>query len=248
MRPMMRLVLGLGALVLILAGVAVALPSNVNVARSVVINAPEYIVFPYLNNMKRFNSWSPWAARDPQLQATFSGPEEGKGAKIEWTSSAGSVGDGSIAITESQPNNHIDLAMTVNGLEGEGSYDVAPAGSGSKVTWGFGYETGSSPFRRWKGLMLDRFIGAEYQTGLARLKERIETDRKPAAPSAAAVPVAPPMIPGDPSAMPAPTPIPAPAAGAPPAAPAPAPAAAQVAPPPAPPAAGQSTAPKKRQQ
>ena len=86
MRPMMRLVLGLGALVVILVGVAFALPSHVTVSRSVVINAPEPVVFPYLNNLHRFNDWSPWAARDPQLQVSYSGPEQGKGAKIEWTS------------------------------------------------------------------------------------------------------------------------------------------------------------------
>ncbi len=111
MRPMMRLVLGLGALVLILVVVSVALPSYVTVARSVVINAPEYVVFPYLNNLHSFNDWSPWAARDPQLQATFSGPDQGKGAKMDWTSSVRSVGDGSITITESNPSRHIDLAL-----------------------------------------------------------------------------------------------------------------------------------------
>src|SRR4029079_675928 len=133
MRPMMRLVLGLGALVMIFAGVALALPSYVNVARSVVINAPESAVFPYINNLHRFNDWSPWAARDPQLQATFSGPEEGKGAKIEWTSSQRSVGDGSVTITDSNPNRHIDLALALNGMEGAGYYDVVPSGSGSKL-------------------------------------------------------------------------------------------------------------------
>jgi hypothetical protein len=41
MRPIMRLILGLVALALILVGVAFALPSQVTVARSIVINAPE---------------------------------------------------------------------------------------------------------------------------------------------------------------------------------------------------------------
>ena len=157
MRPMMRLVLGLGALVVILAGVAFALPSHVTVARSVVINAPEGVVFPYLNNLHRFNDWSPWAARDPQLQVTFPGPEEGKGAKIEWTSGKRSVGAGSMEITDSNPNRHMDLAVSFNGMDGTSYYEVAPSGSGSKVTWGFGYDTGTSPLKRWKGLMLDRY-------------------------------------------------------------------------------------------
>ncbi|MGC2411017.1 MAG: SRPBCC family protein [Methyloceanibacter sp.] len=185
---MMRLILGLCALVVILAGVALALPSHLTVARSVVINAPEPVVFPYLNNLHRFNDWSPWAARDAQLQVSFSGPEEGKGAKIEWTSGQRSVGQGSMEITGSDPNRHIDLAVNFDGLDGTSYYDVAPSGSGSKVTWGFGYDTGTSPLKRWKGLLLDRFVGAEYRDGLAKLKERIESERRPTAPGVSATP------------------------------------------------------------
>jgi hypothetical protein len=188
MRPMMRLILGLCALVVILAAVSLALPSHVTIARTQVIGAPETVVFPYLNNLHRFGDWSPWAARDPNLQVNFSGPEEGKGAKVEWTSAVRSVGPGSMEITGSDPNRHIDLAATLNGLEGTAYYEVAPSGSGVKVTWGFGYDTGTSPLKRWKGLLLDRYVGAEYRDGLAKLKDRIETERRPTAPSAAATP------------------------------------------------------------
>ncbi|HEY7766354.1 MAG TPA: SRPBCC family protein, partial [Aestuariivirgaceae bacterium] len=118
MRPIMRLILGLCALAVILAGVALALPGHVTVARSVVINAPEVAIFPYLNNLHRFGDWSPWSARDPQLTVAYSGPEQGKGAKVEWTSSKPSVGAGSMEIVESNPNRHIDLAVSFNGLDG----------------------------------------------------------------------------------------------------------------------------------
>ena len=111
MRPIMRLILGLCALAVILAVVALALPGHVTVARSVVINAPEPVIFPYLNNLHRFGDWSPWAARDPQLTVAYSGPEQGKGAKVEWTSNKPSVGAGSVEIVESSPNRHIDLVL-----------------------------------------------------------------------------------------------------------------------------------------
>ncbi len=193
MRPMMRLVLGLGALVAILVGIAFALPSHVTVYRSVAINAPEAVVFPYLNNLHRFADWSPWAARDPQLRVSYAGPEEGKGAHTEWTSEKRSVGTGSMEITGSDPNRHLDLIVNFNGMDGTGYYDIGPSGSGSKVTWGFGVDMGGNPFRRWKGLMLDRIVGTEYRDGLAKLKERIEAERQPGAPAApaAAAPVAP---------------------------------------------------------
>ena len=112
----------------------------------------------------------------------YSGPEQGKGAKVEWTSSKPSVGTGSMEIVESSPNRHIDLAVNFNGLDGTSYYEVVPSGSGSKVTWGFGYKSGTSPLKRWKGLLLDRYVGAEYRDALAKLKDKIETERKPMAP------------------------------------------------------------------
>ncbi len=63
-----------------------------------------------------------------------------------------------------------------------------PSGSGSKVTWSFGYDFGSSPLKRWKALALDGFIGAEYRVGLDKLKARIEEDRRPLAPAPGLVP------------------------------------------------------------
>jgi hypothetical protein len=251
MRPIMRLILGLCALAVILLGVAFALPGQVTIARSVVINAPESVVFPYLNDLHRFGDWSPWAARDPELAATFSGPDQGKGAKVEWTSSKPSVGAGSMQIMESNPNRHIDLAVNFSGLDGTSYYEVVPSGSGSKVTWGFGYESGTSPLKRWKGLLLDRYVGAEYRDALAKLKDKIESERKPVAPPAP--PTAAIGTPPQPGAV-APDGAATPAPGTPPtAAEAPGTAPQQVAPPApaaqaAPPPAAQPAAPlqKKR--
>ncbi len=152
MRPMTRLVLGLVVLIGIFAAVALGLPSHVTVTRSVVINAPEPIIFPYLNNLHEFSEWSPWQLRDPQLAVSYGGPEQGKGATVQWTSQVKSVGNGSMEITESEPSRHIDLAVIFNGLDGTSSYDISPSGSGSKVTWAFGYDSGTSPLKRWKAL------------------------------------------------------------------------------------------------
>jgi hypothetical protein len=253
MRPIMRLILGLCALAVILLGVAFALPGQVTIARSVVINAPESVVFPYLNDLHRFGDWSPWAARDPELAATFSGPDQGKGAKVEWTSSKPSVGAGSMEITESNPNRHIDLAVNFNGLDGTSYYEVVPSGSGSKVTWGFGYESGTSPLKRWKGLLLDRYVGAEYRDALAKLKDKIESERKPVAPpapptAAIGTPERPGVVAPDGAAAPAPgtPPTASEAPGTAPQQASPAPAAQAAPPPAAQPAAPQPKTPAKR--
>ena len=223
MRPLVRLVLGLVGLVAILAAVAVGLPAHVTVARTVVINAPESAVFPYVNNLHRFGDWSPWKLRDPQLAITYGGPEEGKGALIQWTSQKPSIGTGNMQISDSNLNRSVELAANFNNLEGTSSFEIAPSGSGSKITWSFGYDTGSSPLKRWKALMLDGFIGSEYRAGLDRLKETVEADRRPLTsptPSVTAAPSGVSSQPEQPSAaLPggvAPSGVPVPPGGTPP--------------------------------
>jgi len=198
MAPMMRLVLGLGVLVLILSAVALGLPAHVTATRSVVINAPEYVVFPYLNDLRRFQEWAPWSAKDPNIKFTYSGPPEGTGAKVEWVSEVPSVGDGSLQIVESKPSSSLSLKADVKGLEGLSYFELTPAGAGSKVSWSFGFETGSSPLKRWKGLILDGYIGEVYEAGLDKLKKHVEADRAPtitqpapAAPAPVETPTAP---------------------------------------------------------
>jgi hypothetical protein len=95
------------------------------------------------------------------------------------------------------------MDVNLNGLEGTSAFELAPAGSGSKLTWNFGFETGSSPIKRWKGLMLDGLVGTEYRAALDTVKEKIETERRPTVPTAS-IPVPGMMVPGAPGMAPVP--------------------------------------------
>ena len=173
MRPLVRLALGIVLLAVLLVGVAFALPQEITVARSKVINAPESDVFPYVNSPKRFNEWSPWAARDPDMKYTFSGPAEGRGAKMEWNSEEFETG--SQEIVESQPNTFVKVNLDFGDMgNAVASYQLRPDGAGTRVVWIFETNTGNNPIRRWMGLMFDRWIGSDYEMGLEKLKQVVE--------------------------------------------------------------------------
>lgn len=176
MRGLKRLILGVFLLTSVMAAVAFALPKDIAVQRSAVIDAPESDVFPYLNNLRKFNQWSPWAERDPETRYEFSGPNEGKGAKMAWTSDHRDVGSGTQEIVESVPNKLVRVELDFGGKgTATATYELSPAGAGTKVTWGFETDVGNNPLSRWAGLLFDRWIGADYETGLARLKKVVET-------------------------------------------------------------------------
>ncbi len=173
MRALKRLLLGIVLLAAVMVAVAFALPRQVAVARSAVIDAPEADVFPYLNDYRKFNEWSPWAARDPETHYVFSGPSQGRGAVMEWDSDE--LGTGKQEIVASVENKSVTVSLDF-GPQGEATarYTLAPAGAGTKVTWGFETDVGNNPFSRWMGLLFERWIGGDYEEGLARLKKVVE--------------------------------------------------------------------------
>jgi uncharacterized protein YndB with AHSA1/START domain len=175
MNPLVRLLVGVTLLAGILLAVSFTLPNQITVARSVDINAPEADIFPFLNSPRKFNEWSPWAARDKEMVYTFSGPPAGKGARMTWKSNE--FGEGTQEIIESEPNKFIKVALDF-GDQGGGTsyYRLTPQGAGTRVTWGFDTVTGNNPMMRWMGLMFDRWIGSDYEDGLARLARQVEAN------------------------------------------------------------------------
>src|SRR5688572_5365298 len=91
----------------IFAGVAYVQPDTYDVTRSTTINASPAIVFEQVNNLRKWESWSPWKELDPNQKVTFSGPEAGKDAKLSWSGDPWKVGEGSMMISESQPNERV---------------------------------------------------------------------------------------------------------------------------------------------
>lgn len=175
----MKLVFGLlkGFAIVVIALIAIAflLPSEVSVSRSTVIAAPTEDVFPHVNSMQATEAWSPWLSRDPNVELSYDGPEEGVGNTLRWASDEPSVGNGIQVITASIPNERVETAIDF-GPQGLASayFDLEPADGGTLMTWGFNTKLGMNPFARWMGLMFDGWIGADYEKGLANLKALIE--------------------------------------------------------------------------
>ncbi len=152
------------------------LPRSVIVSRSTEIDAPPAVVFPYVNSLRETQKWSPWLERDPNVQVTFSGPETGVGARMTWSSQDSSVGEGSQEIIESTADQTVRSALDFGPMgTAFARFDLGPTGSGTKVTWALDADMGRGPLGRWMGLMMDNLVGADYEKGLANLKQLIET-------------------------------------------------------------------------
>jgi len=176
MNILKKLVVCVAVFVVVFAAVGLVLPKTAHVERSIVIEAPPAMVFTVLNGYRQFNRWSPWADIDPNATATYEGPESGVGAKMSWSGNA-EVGSGSQEILESTPYTSIKQRLAFGDFGGDfiASYALAPEGQGTKVTWSFDADYGSSIIGRYFGLMSDSMLGPDYEKGLGRLKQFVES-------------------------------------------------------------------------
>jgi effector-binding domain-containing protein/uncharacterized protein YndB with AHSA1/START domain len=161
---------------LVFGVVGLFLPTTAHVERSILAEAPPATVFTVLNGFRQFDRWSPWADIDPNATTTYEGPQAGVGAKMSWSGNA-EVGSGSQEVLESVPYERIRLRLTFGEFPGEftSGYALAAEGGGTKVTWGFDADYGSSIMGRYFGLMSDAMLGPDYEKGLGRLKQLAES-------------------------------------------------------------------------
>lgn len=175
MRFLKRIFLTLIILVLVLAGASFLLPGKAEVSRSVTINAPAEAIFPYVNSMQETEKWSPWLSRDPETKLSYSGPEAGVGNTLNWASEHPQVGTGSQEVIESVQNQTVKTALDFGPMgKATASFVLQPKGEETQVTWGFESDLGLNPMSRWMGLMMDKWVGTDYERGLENLKALVE--------------------------------------------------------------------------
>lgn len=175
MKILKTVLLVIVGLVAALAVIGLALPRQAHIARATTIAAKPATVFAYLNGFKNFNAWSPWAALDPKTRYTYEGPLMGVGAKQSWASDDARVGSGNQEITAAVHDQSITIKLMLPDMEPSVvTQTLTPDGEGTKVVWAMDADMGLSPLNRWFGLLLPRFIGPDYEKGLASMKPLIE--------------------------------------------------------------------------
>ncbi len=167
-------VAGLVALIVI---IGMASPQKSTMEKSININASVDQVFPQLNSLKNFvDNWSPWTEKDPNAKHEYNDIAEGKGALYSWAGEKKKVGEGSMEIIESVPNQNVRSLMKFKGMnDAYVNMMVKDNGDGTvKVTWDFEGDNGNNPMARIFGRFIEKFLGPDYTKGLNNLKAYCE--------------------------------------------------------------------------
>ena len=179
-----------GLLVLFIA-VGFLLPREVNVERSVEIDASPQAVFEMVNDFHQFNRWQPWAQIDPDTRYVYEGPATGAGSRMMWYSDQPEVGDGDQEIILSEPYSKVRMALDFGaGGLAHADYLIDATGNGSELTWTLEADMGGNPLGKYFGLMMDGMVGPAYEQGLANLKVILESEPEPEPEEAEPMPLA----------------------------------------------------------
>ena len=162
--------------------VGLFLPRNVHIERSITVDRPPAMIFAILNSYASYDTWSPWAERDPSAQFTISGPKSGVGAALAWDGDPRLTGKGRQEIIESIPYSTIRIRFQFDN-QGEAImfYTLQDVNGASEVSWGFDTDVTSGQgffggiMTRYFGLFFDRWLGSDYEQGLANLKRLAES-------------------------------------------------------------------------
>ncbi|WP_280241733.1 SRPBCC family protein [Nocardia abscessus] len=142
------------------------------VVRSAVITAPPGRVHGLIDDFHEWVKWSPWEDLDPQLQRSYSGADSGVGARYAWSGNR-RAGAGSMEIIGSADR---EIGVRLEFLKpmkatNMVTFTLDPVETGTEVTWRMtGQQTGLMGFIG-KIIPMDRFIGRDFEKGLARLQE-----------------------------------------------------------------------------
>ena len=171
----------IGLFIVVAIAIAYILPGKVRVERATVIEAAPDKVFELVNSFENFNRWSPWYERDPDGDYRIEGPGQGVGARMTWASDKPDVGAGSQEIVESVPTRLVRTKLDFGDMgDANAFFQIEPRGDErTHLVWGFDTELGLNPVSRYFGLMFDRWIGADYEHGLAKLKTLAEENTAP---------------------------------------------------------------------
>src|SRR3954463_9387504 len=99
---LVKILIAIAAVILILVVIVALRPSDFRITRTATISALPAIVFEQVNDLHKWDAWSPWTKMDPSAKITFTGPPAGNGASYDWVGNS-QIGEGRMTITESRP-------------------------------------------------------------------------------------------------------------------------------------------------
>jgi len=176
-KPLKILISILILVVIFIFIIAALLPSHFRIERSVRIEKPVDDTFYFIVDLTQRPRWDPWLEKDPKARSEIGGSRQGIGAVWRWEGET--LGKGRLEIQDAKENEYIQNVLIFESPRPDTAaviWKFRADGAGTEVTWIMEGRLGF-PVGRLKGLFMNRFIGSDFDKGLANLKRELESGR-----------------------------------------------------------------------
>ena len=169
---LVKILIGTAVVLVALVAYVATQPGEFSVSRSATFAAPAPAVFAQVNELKKWEAWSPWAKKDPQAKQSYAGPAAGAGASMSWVGNK-EVGEGRMTIVDSSPNALVRFKLefikpfaATNSAE----FSFKEEGGRTALTWSMRGQNNFIGKAMCLVFDMDKMVGGDFEAGLANLK------------------------------------------------------------------------------
>jgi hypothetical protein len=175
-----KILIFLGVILAVFLVIVALQPADFRVSRSATIPAPAPAVFAQVNDLHKWQAWSPWEKLDPAMKRSFEGPPAGVGATYSWTGNK-EVGEGRMTITESRPNELVLMKLEFFkpfAATNTSEFTFKTEGGQTAVTWSMAGRKNFISKAVCMFMNMDKMVGGQFEEGFANLKTVSEAAAK----------------------------------------------------------------------
>ncbi len=165
MAPLAKIFGGIATVLVAFMLIGLALPGTWSAEASIQIEATPTEVFPFLNDLSRWDTWTNWG----DIESALSDPPHSVGASRTWDDP--NFGSGSVTITSSSAPTLVRYEVEVEGgASVSGELRIEAVGGESLVTWREEGDLGRNPLMGYVARSMPKSQGAQLAEGLEKLR------------------------------------------------------------------------------
>jgi hypothetical protein len=175
-----KILIGMAAVLALFVVIVALQPAQYRVTRTATIPAAPLVVFEQVNDLHKWQDWSPWEKLDPAMKRTFEGPGSGTGASYGWVGNK-QVGEGKMSITESKANELVRLKLEFIkpfASTATTEFTFKPEGDKTSVSWSMSGDKNFMSKAICLFMNMDKTVGGDFEKGLASLKSLVQVAAK----------------------------------------------------------------------
>lgn len=175
-----KLLIALAVVVAAFVVVVAMQPSQFHIVRMARIAAPAPEIFAQVDDLHKWEDWSPWAKLDPAAKTTFDGPPAGTGAVFTWSGND-KVGAGTMTVTESHPSDRVRIKVDfTRPFAGTNitEFTFVPDADLTIVSWNMSGRHNFISKAMCLFVSMDKMLGGDMEKGLAQLRSAVLSARK----------------------------------------------------------------------